>query len=301
MMPETMKLHGRRQARAKRRARPAAAPGTDWQLEVFRYSLKKQQKLKLLLELLGPLDNERCLLITCGDNPGSLNFHMRAAGGEWTWLELEEDAIPQIEQLLGEKVHHGRPDALPFASGSFHRVVVVDAHEHLDDVAALNREMARVLAPDGAAIVTTPNGDTSLPLARVKRWIGMEPSVYGHRVQGYSTAELQAMMVAAGLRPVAVGAYSRFFTEFAELVINFGYVKVLARRRKDSPGEIAPRTEDALKSVGRSYRVYRGVYPLIRAFASLDALVRSRGGYAVAVAALKEPAKASAKDRGRHG
>jgi SAM-dependent methyltransferase len=295
-MPETMKLRGRKPARGIRPARPAAAPRTDWQLDVFRYSLKKQQKLKLLLELLGPLDNERCLLITCGDNPGSLNFHMRASGGEWTWLELEEDAIPQIEQLLGEKVHHGRPDALPFAAGRFHRVVVVDAHEHLDDVEALNREVARVLAPDGAAIVTTPNGDTSLPLARVKRWIGMDPAVYGHRVQGYSTADLEAMMVAAGLRPVAVGAYSRFFTEFAELVINFGYVKVLGRRRKDSPGEIAPRTADALKSVARSYRIYRGVYPLVRAFASLDVLVRSRGGYAVAVAALKEPAAVNAQD-----
>jgi SAM-dependent methyltransferase len=299
-MSETMKLHAREAERGIRRARRAAAPGTVWQLEMFRYSLKKQQKLKLLLELLGPLDDERCLLITCGDNPGSLNFHMRAAGGDWTWAELEEDGIPQMEHLLGEKVHHGRPDALPFPAGTFKRVVVVDAHEHVDDVDALNREVARVLAPDGAAIVTTPNGDTSLPLARVKRWIGMDPSVYGHRVQGYSTAQLEAMMVAAGLQPVAVGAYSRFFTEFAELVINFGYVKVLGRKRRNSPGEIAPRTADALKSVGRSYRIYRGVYPLIRAFSSLDALVRSRGGYAVAVAALKEPA-ANERDRVRHG
>jgi SAM-dependent methyltransferase len=272
-----------------------AAPAANWQLEMFRFSLKKRQKLELLLELLGPLDHERCLLITCGDNPGSLNYHLRVAGGDWKWLELEASSIPQMEALLGEEVHHGRPDELPFADGTFDRVVVVDAHEHLDAVDALNREIARVLAREGAAIVTTPNGDTTLPLARLKRVIGMGPAVYGHRVQGYTAQELGEMMLAVGLRPVAVGAYARFFTELAELAINFGYVKLIGRKRvKQSAGEIAPRTAADLKAAGRSYQIYRRVYPLIRAFASLDRFVR-RGGYAVAVAALKEKADAPAR------
>jgi SAM-dependent methyltransferase len=264
-------------------------PELSWQLEMFRFSLKKQQKLGLLLELLGPLDHERCLLITNGDNPGSLNYHLREWGGTWAWVELEEAGIPQMEALLGDEVRHGRPDALPFSSGEFDRVVVVDVHEHLAEVAALNREIARVLAPEGVAILTTPSGDTSLPLSRVKRWIGMGPEVYGHTVQGYTTEQLEEMMAAVGLRPLARGAYARFFTEFAELVINFGYVKVLGKgRKKAAAGEIAPRTAADLKSVGTTYRVYRGVYPVIRAFASLDKLVARRAGYAVAIAAMKD-------------
>jgi hypothetical protein len=69
-------------------------PGQPWQLQVFDVSLKKRQKLEMLLELLGPLDGLECLLVTNGDNPGSLNHHMRRAGGRWRWCELEAKGIP---------------------------------------------------------------------------------------------------------------------------------------------------------------------------------------------------------------
>jgi SAM-dependent methyltransferase len=265
---------------------PARPP---WQLEMFDFSLKKRQKLRMLLELLGPLTRERCLLVMHGDNPGSLNYHLRSAGGRWSWAELEAAGIPQMEALLGEPVHAARVDELPFEDGSFDRVVVVDAHEHVDDVVPLNRELARVLAPGGAMVVTTPGGNPRLPVAVLKRWVGMDTAAYGHVVQGFRAEELESMLRAVGLEPVARGAYSRFFTELAELAINFGYVKVLGRSRDGGTpaGEIAPRTADDLRSVNRSYRAYRLVFPLIRAFSSLDALVPGRGGYAVGVVARK--------------
>jgi SAM-dependent methyltransferase len=262
--------------------------GDAWQLEMFRYSLKKQQKLSLLLELLGPLDHEPCLLITHGDNPGSLNYHLRQTGGAWSWAELEADGIPQMEELLGDPVHMATPTSLPFENAAFDRVVVVDVHEHLDELGPLNREIMRVLRPQGVAIVTTPNGDPHLPLSAVKRWVGMGNEVYGHRVQGYTTAQLTDMMTAVELQPLAHGAYSRFFTEFAELAINFAYVKLLGRSSSVSrPGEIAPRTAAGLGSVSRSYRMYRAVFPLIRAFSRMDALIPGRNGYAVAVVVQK--------------
>jgi SAM-dependent methyltransferase len=270
--------------------RLGAANAVPWQLEMFNFSLKKRQKLRLLLELLGPLGPERCLLITHGDNPGSINHYLRAAGGEWVWAELEADGIPQMEQLLGDPVHAARPDRLPFDSDEFDRVVVVDAHEHLEDVAPLNREVERVLAPGGVAVFTTPNGNRRLPVSVLKRWLGMSNSTYGHVVQGYTTGELESMMRDAGLQPMGRGAYSRFFTEFAELAINFGYVKLLGRRRdggRPEPGVIAPRTAGDLNSVNKSYRLYKTVFPAIRTFSALDALVPGSGGYAVAVAARK--------------
>jgi SAM-dependent methyltransferase len=266
---------------------PAQVP---WQLEMFDFSLKKRQKLRMLQELLGPLSGERCLLVTHGDNPGSLNYHLRAGGGRWSWAELEPSGIPEMEALLGEPVLAGRLDALPFEEASFDRVVVVDVHEHVDDVVPLNQELARVLAPGGAMVVTTPGGNPRLPVAVLKRWVGMDTSAYGHVVQGFRAEELESMLRAVGLEPVARGAYSRFFTELAELAINFGYVKVLGRRRDGGgtpAGEIAPRTADDLRSVNRSYRAYRVLFPLVRAFSSLDALVPGRGGYAVGVLARK--------------
>ena len=263
---------------------------TPWQLQMFSKSLKKQQKVQMLLDLLGPLTTERCLLLTNGDNNGAMNHHFRAAGGRWTWAEIEAHTIPEMSRFLGEPVSHAQPDRVPFADASFDRVVVIDAHEHLDDVGPLNREIARVLAPEGVTIVTVPNGDTRLPVALLKRAIGMGPAAYGHVVQGYRVDELRRMLSEVGLAPERTGAYAKFFTELAELVINFGYVKILSRRKRGpavAEGTIAPSSEAQLRAVEKTYRMYAMVYPFIRAFAALDVLVPGRGGYAVAVAARK--------------
>jgi SAM-dependent methyltransferase len=179
------------------------------------------------------------------------------------------------------------PAGLPFDDAAFDRVVVIDIHEHLTDVVPLNREIARVLAPGGLAIVTTPNGATHLPVALLKRVIGMGPSQYGHVVQGYQASELERMLSGVGLSPAGRGAYSRFFTELAELGINFAYVKILSRRRRSHGGAIAPTSQRDLAAVEKTYRAYAKIYPFVRAFSSLDKLIPGRGGYAVAVSARK--------------
>ncbi len=271
---------------------PNAPTATDapWQLRMYRKSLKKRQKVELLGEMLGPLSDEWCLLVTGGDNNGAINHELRELGGRWAWAEMEAEGVPAMEAFLGETVHLAQPAALPFPDALFERVVVVDVHEHTDRVEALNAEIARVLAPGGLAIVSTPNGDERLPVARLKKLVGMHPRDYGHLVQGYSEEQLAAMLADAGLEVVGRGAYARFFTELAELAINFAYVKVLSRRARHPPvrtGTIAPSSEGQLRAVRKSYRAYAAVYPLVRAFASLDALVPGSGGYAVAVAARK--------------
>lgn len=265
-----------------------------WQVEMFRRSLKKRQKVELLLDLLGPLEDERSLLLTGGDNNGAINLKFRRAGGRWSWADLEADGLPAMAELLGEPVRHVRPERLPYPDEHFERLVVIDVHEHIRSVDSLNREIERVLAPGALAVVTTPNGDTGLPVARLKRWVGMGPEAYGHVVQGYRTWELEAMLEEAGLRPLRSGAYARFFTELAELAINFGYVKLLSGSGKEgggngeeSGGRIAPGSEEQLRSVGNVYRIYSLIYPFVRAFSAFDRLLPGEGGYAVAVSARK--------------
>jgi SAM-dependent methyltransferase len=273
------------------------APQAPWQLQVFGVSLKKRQKLAMLLRLLGPLDGEECLLVTNGDNPGSLNHHLRSAGGRWQWCELEAQGIPDMQHFLNEPVLQGSEESLPFADATFSRVVVVDVHEHLEHPDAFDAEVARVLAPGGMAVVTTPNGNERLPVARLKRWVGMDPATYGHKVQGFEARELEARMRKVGLVPETRGAYSRFFTEFIELAINFAYVKVLGRRKgRNQPpaGEIAPRSAEQLGSVGGAFTFYRRAFPLIHAVSSLDALIPGSGGYAVGITA-RRPTGATAK------
>lgn len=262
-----------------------------WALHMFDRSLKKRQKLELLVGMAGTLhEDHRCLLVTCGDNPGALNYHFRQAGGNWTWAEIEPERIDSMSKLLGEPVHHVAPEHFPFGDASFDLVILIDVHEHLEDLDPVNRELERVLAPGGLALVTTPNGDESMPVAAFKRWIGMTPEVYGHQVQGYTQEQLEEMARSVGLQPEARGAYSKFFTESIELVINFAYVKVLPKRKgKEQPaeGEIAPSTEQDLNEVGGAFKIYSALYPLLNAISKLDRLIPGRGGYAVAIAARK--------------
>jgi len=257
---------------------------------MYAKSLKKRQKVELLMRLLGPVKDERCLLISGHDNNGAMNYHFRAAGGRWSWGQVYPQGIPEMAEFLGDPVAHVDINRFPFPDGAFDVLIVIDVHEHFPDVSGLNREIRRVLAPGGLAIITTPSGDTRLPVAALKRVIGMGPATYGHVVQGYRIRELEAMFRSVGMRPVASGGYARFFTEFAELLINFVYVKVLARKKEHPQvmeGTIAPTSRKELEAVRKEYRMYSLIYPFMYVFSLLDKLIPGRGGYAVAVSARK--------------
>ncbi len=271
---------------------PQPAPGTElpWQLQMYQKSLKKRQKVDLLMRLMGPVSRQRCLLISGHDNNGAMNYQFRAAGGQWSWGQVYPQGIPEMAEFLGDPVEHINIDRFPFADGVFDVVIVIDVHEHFRDIQGLNREIARVVAPGGMAIITTPNGDTRLPVAALKRLVGMGPEAYGHVVQGYRISELEGMLRAAGMQPVASGGYARFFTELAELVINFAYVKFLAKKKAHPPameGTIAPTSKRELEAVRKEYRMYSLIYPFMYLFSLLDKLIPGRVGYAVAVAATK--------------
>jgi len=261
-----------------------------WQLQMYQKSLKKRQKVELLMRLMGPVRGRRCLLISGHDNNGAMNYHFRAAGGQWSWGQVYSEGIPEMAEFLGDPVAHINIERFPFADGAFDVVIVIDVHEHFREIQGLNREIARVVAPGGMAIITTPNGDTRLPVAALKRMIGMGPATYGHVVQGYRISELEAMLRGSGMTPVASGGYARFFTELAELAINFAYVKFLARKKAHPPameGTIAPTSKRELDAVRKEYRMYSLIYPVMYSFSLLDKLIPGRGGYAVAVAATK--------------
>lgn len=261
-----------------------------WQLKMFRRSLKKQQKLRALLDFMALDDNQACLLVTCGDNNGALNWHFRENGGRWTWADIMDDGLSEMEAFLGEPVQHVPSDQLPFETAGFDWIVAIDVLEHLEEDKPFLQELSRVLKPGGQAVVTVPNGDPKLLANRIKWRIGMTPEVYGHTRAGYTVAELTQSVEQAGLRPVGKGGYSRFFTEMMELIINFGYVFVLSRKKNadpDSAGPIAPTTSGELKTHGLAYKMYGLLYPLMNLVSQLDKLLPARINNAVIVTAEK--------------
>ncbi len=274
--------------------RAGRAPGsepaeTPWQLKMFSKTLKKQQKLALLLRQIGDTNGKRCLLVTNGDNNGALNYHFRAHGGDWSWVENEDDNIDEMQLLLGETVHKGEPERIPFDDESFDVVVTIDVHEHLEDCSDFNGELRRVSRPGGMVVVTTPNGDAYKPVTILKNVIGMGKEDYGHVVVGYNAKQHGAMLEQAGLEPQSASSYSKFFTEILELAINFAYVKVLSKKSKTEvkQGTIAPSSSEQLESVRKQYKMYALVYPFLYVISRLDLLLFFFTGYAVSVAARR--------------
>jgi SAM-dependent methyltransferase len=265
-----------------------------WQLQMFRRSLKKQQKLDALLAVLGDVSTQECLLVTCGDNNGALNWHFRAHGGAWTWGDVAGEHLVEMTEFLGESVLHTPEDDLPFGNDGFDCVVSIDVLEHLGEDQPFLRELRRVLRPGGRIVVTVPNGDPKLLANRIKWRLGMTPEVYGHTRAGYSVTELRDSMQQAGFIPVGHGGYSRFFTEMMELAINFGYVFFLSRKEGHAePCHIAPTSSGELKTHGVAYRLYSLAYPIMRLVSKLDQLLSAETDNAVIVSALKPPTEGS--------
>lgn len=260
-----------------------------WQIKMFRRSLKKQQKLKALLGLLGETQGKKCLLITCGDNNGALNWFFRENGGAWTWADVSGENNEQISQLMCEPVYAFQPDRFDSPDDQFDCVVSIDVLEHLPQDQPFLNEVKRVLKPGGVAVITVPNGDRKLLANRIKWRLGMTPEVYGHTRAGYNTAELSEAIQSAGLKPEKSGGYSRFFTEMIELAINFGYVRVLSKKQGGAkPGHIAPVSSGELKTHGMAYKLYSVMYPVANAISKLDYLLPAATNNAVIVTARKQ-------------
>ncbi len=262
-----------------------------WQLKMFNRSLKKKMKVAALAGHFPALADRDCLLVTCGDNNGAINYKLRALGGRWTWADFETQGIPGMEELLGEPVVKldGQTSRLPFPDGSFDLVVSIDVHEHLNDPLPVTRELARVTRAGGTVIVTTPNGNEKKLAVRIKKAIGMDAKAYGHRRTGFDIPDLRQLTEAAGLTYRRGSSYARFFTEMLELAINFLYVKVLAGKSAApvEAGTIAPVNQGQLNSVKKSYRLYSLLYPFLWLISRLDFLIAFTRGYAVVIETVK--------------
>jgi uncharacterized protein YndB with AHSA1/START domain len=109
--------------------------------------------LEAVLEVAGRLPRGRALDLPCG--PGLASEALRRLGFEVTAADLDEKAFAGSSAIRFEKVDLDLP--LPFSDASFELVHCGDGIEHLESPIRALRELARVLAPGGSLLLTTPN------------------------------------------------------------------------------------------------------------------------------------------------
>jgi len=128
--------------------------------------------------------------VGCGFGYGSARLAERAA--KVTGIDVFEDALAYAHERYGAAAAFLRADGLrmPFASGGFDVVTCFEVVEHVPEPQRLLREIRRVLASDGVAVLSTPIRSPSGEIS--------DPT----HLREYDPAEFQEELVAAGFARV---------------------------------------------------------------------------------------------------
>ncbi len=252
--------------------------------KIFRRSLKKREKLKVLTRLAGSCTGKRVLELGCSAAYMSKQLHR--LGGWWVGADMDLPVVAYYRKvnscpavLIKEK--------LPFAEGSFDLVVIPDYLEHVDEDSRLLEEIFRSLREEGELILTVPR-DGGLVINRLRSLIGLKPEVYGHRRAGYSAEELRELLRRTGFKLEEEGAYSGFFTELWETLLNFFYFRLMGKGKKRRSGGISPVEERDFAKAKKMLFFYSAVYPLALLLKFIDRLLFFLPGHVLYAKAKKE-------------
>ena len=180
-----------------------------------------------------------------------------------------------------------RATALPFKGSAFSFVLCSEVMEHIEDHDAASRELARVMASDGIAIVTVPYtglGFTSfLELLRI-RTVHDFPGPEYHVRPGYDEASLARLMERHGLRLQQQVYYFRFFTRLVTDFVSLGHIcyqRLVHRRRAWTWADVTASERSPV------LRVYMSIFPLLWAVSRLDGALSNLRGFGLIAAVRK--------------
>jgi len=259
----------------------------SWQLEVFKRSLKKKEKLKLLKKNLVIAPSSVNLDLGCAQ--GTLSYFLRQMGGSWLSADQDFLNLKSTQSLLNDNLIQVKEGPLPFKNHSFDSVVSLDYLEHLDDDDFCLKEIQRVLKVNGQLVLATPQTGRFFLLHRIRFHLGLKLEFYGHKREGYSLKTLKVKLEKAGFSVLSYKNFSRFFTEFLELVLNFFYIKAFRPKIPIAlrDGHIRPTTSEEFHLKKTTFRLYSLLYPMVWILSRLDKALFFLKGYGLMTWAKK--------------
>ncbi len=254
-----------------------------WQLQVFKKSLKKREKQKLLERNLDiALDS---LNLDLGCAQGTLSYFLRQKGGCWLSADMDFLNLQSTRNLLDRNLIQLKEGALPFKDQSFNLVASLDYLEHLENDNLCLEEIRRVLKKNGRLVLATPQTGRFFILHKLRSLMGLKLEFYGHKREGYRLDTLQRKLKRAGFVVLYHKSFSRFVTEFMELILNFLYIKVF---RANIPsglrdGNIRPTNAEEFHDKKKTFRLYSILYPMVWAISRMDKALFFLKGYGLMI------------------
>jgi ubiquinone/menaquinone biosynthesis C-methylase UbiE len=253
------------------------------QLARFRVSVLKQAKWRELSRAAGDTRGKRALDL--GTDNGVISLLFRAQGGSWESADLTAQATRAIERTLGETVKEIRDARLPYPDASFDLIVVADMLEHVADDRALLAEIARCLKVGGRAVLNVPRLKPLGVLHPLRRAIGLTDAWHGHVHSGYDARALRHL-IPSTLRLLSTHEYVRFFSYALDTSLNAKSGRAKAgTAMRTAKGTLRTNASDE-KPVSRAVKL---MYPVMRGFAALDALLPFTHGYMLVATLERTP------------
>ena len=253
------------------------------QLALFRGSVLKQAKWRALREATGPIGEVDALDL--GADNGVISWLFRREGGRWASGDLTDETTEAIRAMVRDDVYRlDRDGSLPFEDARFDLIVVADLLEHVEDDGRLLAELARCTRAGGRVVLNVPHAKPRAVLRPIRDALGLTDVWHGHLHAGY-TARTLGELLPPTLRLREVTTYSRFFSHALDTALNWIYLRASrGRARSTAKGMVV--TDGA----GKSGRALRAAFPVMRAFAALDALLPWTSGYMLLATLERVPA-----------
>lgn len=243
--------------------------------------LPTQLKLPVLRSLLGPFPAAPRADL----GPGSgYNAHHVFGPGPVILVDVSREnllAIRRKAEVAGEPGRflpvQASLHALPFRDGALASVICTEVLEHIEDDRSAAVEMARTLRPGGRIVIEVPH--VARGYSDFLQRFGIEtvhdmPGPEHHYRAGYTIADLDRLFGPHGL----VAREQRSFLRFVSLAIMdaISLVHLNYRRWRFGAGAWTWSDVQQIES-SPVFRIYRAVFPFLRALARLDALMPPPG------------------------
>lgn len=254
----------------------------NWQLSLFNKSLKKKETLRIILNSIGDINNKYCLEIGCGT--GVTTYYLRKKGGKWVSADIEQDHVTEAKDLNKKNIIRIGDRKLGFKSSSFDLVIIINFLEHIRDDRCFITEINRILKKGGSLIVTVPKNKNTGFIPFLKRRLKFDSAHggYGHYRDGYTCNDLISLLKNNGFTQPRIDTYSKYFTELIEIMLNYLYMLLSKRMKKDHfKGGVSPATHNEFNKISNSFKLYSICYPFINLFTKLDGLLFFSEGHSI--------------------
>ena len=244
----------------------------NWKLRLFKKSILKQLKYKMIRKYLGDYGQLRCLDL--GSDNGVISYLLRQNGGQWHSADIDERAVDMIREAVAENVYLIEANKLPFENDYFDLVVIVDLLEHVEKDFAFMMEISRVLKGGGTLVVNVPYLKQRSFIRWVRRLVGLSDEHHGHLHAGYTLDQLARLTTEYTFE--GGETYSRGFTELIDIFIS----SVLAGKEKnESTSRKKIIGEEDLAKHKKLFYLYSLFYPVMWFISKLDILLFILSGH----------------------